>query len=303
MMNTTMAATDTPTALHARSPAKINLALQILGKREDGFHEIRSIASGVDLCDRLTFRRTDSGPVTLRCNARDLPTDDNNLIIRAANLLRERTGTAWSASIELEKNIPVAAGMGGGSGNAAITLSALNRIWQTHCDDGELTDMGAEIGSDVPLFFHLPMAEVSGRGEIVSPITIRWSGWVLLVLAGCPVSTPEVYGNVKPGDRSRRGDDVFSELKMATSARDVSERCFNDLEPATFRVAPRVASMCEAIRSAGAPHVRVTGAGQTAFVLFDDFGEADNLRRRLITSGIGSEACVVRMQQASEKMK
>lgn len=303
MMNTTMAATDTPTALHARSPAKINLALRILGKRDDGFHEIRSLVSGVELFDRLTFRRTDSDPVALRCDDKSLPVDDANLVIRAAHLLRERTGAEWSTSIELEKNIPVAAGMGGGSGNAAVTLTALNRIWKTDFSDDALAEMGAEIGSDVPLFFHLPTAEISGRGEIVAPVSMAWQGWVLLVFAGCTVSTPEVYRHSKSADWSGQNESVFAELKSATTASEVSALCFNDLERSVFRVAPRVEEMCSAIRSAGAKQVRVTGAGQTAFVLFDDPGEAEDLRRRLIASGIGSEACVVRVLQASEMMK
>ncbi len=299
MINPTMVATDTPT-LHAQSPAKINLALQVLGKRDDGFHEIRSLVIAVDLTDHLTFRRTDGGNVTLSCSSSELPTDDSNLIVRAANVLREHAGVEASADITLEKNIPVAAGLGGGSGNAAIALSALNRLWRTGLSRDVLCGLGAELGSDVPLFFHLPTAEIRGRGERVTPIGLRWRGSMLLAFAGCPVSTPEVYSLLEKNDHPPVGEDVFNAIVNAESASDLQSLCFNHLEPAVFRAAPKVAEMCAAVSQLAGRTCRVTGAGQAAYLLFDDPGEAEDLRHRMLASGLGIEARVVAMHQETE---
>ena len=300
MMNPTMVATDTPMALHARSPAKINLALQVLGKRNDGFHEIRSIVTTFDLTDHLTFRRADDGSIALTCTSPDLTTDESNLVIQAANALREVADINASAAITLDKRIPIAAGLGGGSGNAAATLAALNKLWQTNLSDDVLARIGADLGSDVPLFFNLPSAEIRGRGEIVSPINLRWQGWAVLAFAGCHVSTPAVYSQLQRDDYPPVDERVFDAIATAEKANELQALCFNHLEPAVFRVAPKVADMCREVGKLAGRDVRVTGAGQTAYLLFDEKGEAEDLRHRLLTSGKGIEACVVTMHRDSE---
>ena len=297
---------DTPTskarqvpALCTRSPAKINLTLDVLGRRADGFHDIRSLVLGVDLNDDIRFERANAGAIELVCNDAHLPTDLGNLIVKAARALaRHAPDHAPGARINLTKRIPVASGLGGGSSNAATTLTTLNELWGIHLSADDLSSIGARVGSDVPLFFALPSAVVSGRGEIVRPVHLRGSGWVLLVFAGCRVSTPDVYAAWSPGHTSIRDEDRLPAMAGAETADEMASLCSNDLEPSVFRVAPPVQSLLESVRACGAPHARVSGAGRTVFVLFDDPEEADLFRLKLRSSHIGTGARVVKTLNA-----
>jgi len=297
--------TDAPVvcALSTRSPAKINLTLDVLGRRSDGFHEIRSVALGVDYWDELRFERADHDRVCLGCDRRDLPGDDRNLIVQAANRLKAAVGAPeLGVHITMSKRIPIASGLGGGSGNAAVTLMALNRLWGTGLSPARLASIGSEIGSDVALFFALPSARITGRGERVAPVEMRWSGWVVLAFAGCPVSTREVYAAwaaVKPeasggGDGGRGLVDDTGDVVAARSAEELSQLCRNALEPAVFEVAPAVRTLVNAARSCGAAYPRVTGAGQTVYTLFDDADEAEVFRLKLKTTGACTGAVVCR---------
>ena len=293
MVLATMTHTPQATALRVHSPSKINLSLDVLSRRDDGFHQIRSVVLGVGLMDDLWFAESQSAEITLRCNHPDLPTDGDNLILQAAKALAAAAECTLGATIELTKRIPVAAGLGGGSGNAAATLMALNRLWGLGRTNAELMRIAAGIGSDVPLFFAMPSAQVTGRGEVVEPLRLRWSGWVLLVGAGCPVLTEAVYNAWLPDDVvSARPEDPLA-IAGACTAVDVAPLCRNDLTRAIFRVAPAVRDLRDAIHALGVRPVQLSGAGQTAYVLFDDPDEADALCRRLVSGGIGTAACVV----------
>ncbi|NOT01247.1 MAG: 4-(cytidine 5'-diphospho)-2-C-methyl-D-erythritol kinase [Phycisphaerales bacterium] len=295
MIDTSLANAPSVAALRGKSPSKVNLSLEILGRRVDGFHEIRSVVLGVGLFDELDIASTDDGSIELTCDDPALPTDDTNLVVQAALALKRHCGTPdHGARIRLTKRIPVAAGLGGGSGNAAVALQALNRLWGTGLDDDALRSIGASIGSDVPLFFAMPSSMVGGRGEEVTPVELAWSGWVLLVFAGVAVSTADVYRAWRAGDRSVAVADRAERLLLARSAAEVGALCVNELEPAIFRVAPIVGELHKAVQRAGAGHARISGAGQTAYVLFDDPEEAGALRRKLDECGVGVGACVVR---------
>lgn len=293
MRSPTMSHARHATALHFRSPAKINLLLEVLHRRPDGYHEIRSVAQGVGLYDELSFTPADQGDVRLTCDAPDLPCDARNLILQAAQALADYAEVPDHCRIHLTKRIPVASGLGGGSSNAAATLAALNRLWNLDLDEAVLQRLAARLGSDVPLFFSLPTASLRGRGEWVQPLTLAWSGWVLLVWAGVAVPTGPVYQAWSPADR--RGEEresVVAAIAQARSATELGTLLRNDLEPAVFRVAPRVGALFESLRVCGLQHVRISGAGQTAFVLFDDKQEAESVRDRLVASGIGTGARV-----------
>lgn len=295
MIRTTKSDAPVASVLCTQSPAKINLSLDILGHRGDGFHDIRSLVLGIDLADDMRFERSDAGVVQLTCDDPDLPTDGGNLVTKAAVALADRAGhRSLGARIMLKKHIPIAAGLGGGSSNAATTLAALNHLWQLDLPADELSSMGAELGSDVPLFFALPSAVISGRGEIVRPVSLRWSGWVLLVFAGRTVSTKDVYAAWSSGHTPTDVQDRWREIAVAETADQVARLCSNDLEQAVFRIAPSVQALHQSVRASGAPHVRITGAGQTAFVLFDDPQEAEVFRLKLVSSRIGTGAAVVK---------
>ncbi len=262
----------TSRTIAADAPAKINLTLEVLGKRADGFHELCSIVIGVGLFDRVTGTSPQSVGLTFECTDPTLH-GDSNLASRAAIALARKTGCDAGIHLAVRKNIPIGGGMGGGSSDAAASLRICNAIWNTELDNDALADLGADIGSDVPLFFHLPSAIMSGRGEHVRPYPLRWTGWILLVFPGMHLSTADVYEAWRKSDRQSAGpssEQLQSEIAKAPSAAELHERLVNELEPAVFRVCPAVAEAREALSSLGVDSTRVTGSGATLFRLFDD---------------------------------
>jgi 4-diphosphocytidyl-2-C-methyl-D-erythritol kinase len=161
------------------APAKINLVLEVLGERDDGYHEIRSLVQTINLCDVLSFEPADE--IAFECTEASLQTSDN-LVVRAAELLREISGYQKGVKIKLEKRIPWGAGLGGGSSDAATTLSALNRLWELKLKASELIELATRLGSDVPFFIHGGTALIEGRGERVAPLAASMPGWFVLLL-------------------------------------------------------------------------------------------------------------------------
>ena len=179
-------------SITSTAPAKLNLTLDVMGTRPDGFHELHSLLAGVDLCDRITCRLLDQPGVEVSCSDESLASA-NNLGVRAVEVLARHVGIDPAVSIHIEKRIPVAAGLGGGSSDAAGVLRICNELWHTGLSAEDLASIGAEIGSDVPLFFSLPSAVITGRGERVERVDMRWSGWALLARVNVPVSTAAVF--------------------------------------------------------------------------------------------------------------
>jgi 4-diphosphocytidyl-2-C-methyl-D-erythritol kinase len=169
------------------APAKVNLFLEVLAKRADGYHEIATLLVAVSLYDTLEFKEEASGDVQLLSNHPNLSTGPDNLVCRAADLLRQRRGVRRGARIRLTKRIPLAAGLAGGSSDAAATLAGLNRLWGLGLADGELAALGADLGSDVPFFFSAPAAWCTGRGEQVTPLPL---GRPLDFVLACPPAGP-----------------------------------------------------------------------------------------------------------------
>jgi len=259
-------------SLSLSTPAKINLTLAVSNRRQDGFHDLHSVVIGVDRRDDVRCGGGASDGITVDCDERSIE-PRTNLALIAAQLLAERFGATGNVRITLTKRIPIGAGLGGGSSDAAATLRACNKLWGLGLEDRVLAEIGAEIGSDVPLFFSLPAAILSGRGECVEPITFRWSGWVLLVLPDWSVSTRAVYEAWRGSDAADHGVTV-AELSGCTSARTLAPLLFNDLEPAVFRVCPRVRALRDVVQSRIGGAVRVSGSGSALLQLFDDYERA-----------------------------
>src|SRR5215831_14410834 len=183
-----------PRRIALRASAKVNLSLEVLGKRPDGFHEIASVMHAVDLADRLTLEAAPT--VSFHADDPELPTDEGNLVVRAAALLREAAGVEAGAKIELRKRIPVAAGLGGGSSDAAAALWGLSRLWGLGWSRARLAELAVRLGMDVPFFLGPGPALATGRGERLEPLG-RMGGYALvLVNPGVSVSTREVYARV-----------------------------------------------------------------------------------------------------------
>ncbi len=182
-----------PVAGRAVAPAKINLFLEILGKREDGFHELETVMVPLVFGDEITFAAAPDGMISLACNHPTLPTDDRNLAVRAAKQLAERCSVSRGVQITLQKNIPLAAGLAGGSTNAAAVLTGLARFWELNVSDNLLHEIAAGLGSDINFFLAHGTAICRGRGEQVEPVANHCDGWVLLVNPGFEISTAWTY--------------------------------------------------------------------------------------------------------------
>jgi len=177
-----------------QSPAKINLHLEVIGKREDGFHELAMIMQNIDLCDYLEFEINNEGFIKLESDCNDLSLSSDNLIIKSANLLRKESNIGIGANIFLRKNIPIGAGLAGGSSNAAATLIGLNKLWDLNIDRETLCSLAATLGSDIPFFINGGIQLCFGRGEILEKLDSNFEyGVILLKNRNVSVSTAETY--------------------------------------------------------------------------------------------------------------
>lgn len=288
-----MAPDHNVTELDLFAPGKINLSLAVLGRRDDGFHEIESLMITVGLADRVRIRAVDEGSITVVSDDAAAPSGETNLAHRAATLLRERTGINAGCRIELAKRIPVGGGMGGGSSDAATVLAGLNKSWRLNLSIDELSSISAEIGSDVPFFFHAPGAIVCGKGDRVRPISLQWRGWAVLVHAGGCVSTPDVYRQWSQAAQERQPHISPQALAQAESADQLSLMTFNDLEAAVFAVAPDVKATVHQLHALSGRSFRVSGAGSVLFDLLDDADQARVLAEKINRAGVGAATFVV----------
>lgn len=287
-----------PDALAALSPAKINLTLHVAGRRPDGFHEIESLVAVLNWGDNLSVAQRDDGRITLECDDPAAPGDASNLAVRAALALRDAvelqsgfnpsfgaTGSdrpnPLGAHIAIRKRIPLGAGLGGGSSNAATTLNLLNRLWNLRLPVERLASIAAAVGSDVPLFLHGGMCILRGRGEIIEPVATPAGGYVLLILPPLTCSTPAVY---------RRWDELNESCARPPAAEVLTQiardglaqaALFNDLEPAAMSVCPELAELRGALRDRCGLNVHMTGSGACFFCLFAGSDSAAEAARRV----------------------
>src|SRR6476469_7269340 len=182
-----------PETVRVSAPAKVNLFLEVLGKRADGYHEIATLMLAIDLEDELDVAPAESGELSLTCDDPALPTGPENLVLKAASRLRAETGTSAGARIHLRKRIPWAAGLGGGSSDAAAALEGLNELWKLGLSTAALARVGSDIGSDVPFFLNGPAAWCTGRGEVVTPVKVGKPLDLVLVKPAEGLGTAEVY--------------------------------------------------------------------------------------------------------------
>lgn len=256
------------------APAKLNLFLEVLGKRPDGYHEIATLMVAIRLFDTLVFRKSDD--LTLECSDRALSVGADNLVLRAAALLRERTGCKKGAAIRLVKRIPMAAGLAGGSSDAAATLIGLNELWQLGLSDAKLAKLASELGSDIPFFFHTPAAWCTGRGEIVAPLSLPVPLDFVLVCPSFGMATADVYKNGAVPSSPVGGDPIKSAL--AKGDVDLLGRLMhNRLQLAAESLDARIrdyATMLAELKPAGS---MMSGSGSTLFALCRSEEEADRI--------------------------
>jgi 4-diphosphocytidyl-2-C-methyl-D-erythritol kinase len=255
------------------APAKVNLFLEVLGKRPDGYHEIATLMVTAGLYDTLVLADDPAGAVSLTISRPDLSAGPDNLVVRAARLLKEHTGGKRGCRIRLVKRIPMAAGLAGGSTDAAATLLGLNRLWRLGLSNDELARLSAALGSDIPFFVHGPAAWCTGRGEKVTPVPTAARLDLVLVCPAFGMPTARVYGRVAVPDEPVSGDAIRQAL-AAGDVGAVGRLLFNRLQPAAEALDPRIAEYSRRLAELAPAGRLMSGSGSSLFALCRSADEA-----------------------------
>ena len=267
-------------SLTLKSYAKINLCLYVLKKREDGYHEIFSMMQAIDLRDQLTLHKIQKD-IVIRCDHSDVPKDENNLAYQAADLLFKERNLKGGVRIDIEKQIPVSAGLGGGSSNAAFTLKGINQLFDLKLSNQKLHLIGSRIGSDVPFFLYSGQAMVKGRGEKIVPIRLYRDYWLVLVCPNLMISTEGVYQNVKIDLTAGKSfinlnscdnkDGFFKSLRQFD----------NDLEKVVISRYAVISQIKKTLENSGAIKSSMSGSGPAVYGLFEKKPQAEEVARKL----------------------
>ena len=266
------AANQTAKAVRICTPAKINLILRVLDRRSDGYHNLWSLMQTVALEDELRVQlRPDSTELSLKCDEASLPTDRRNLVWRAAALVLGRAGLQIGLDIEITKRIPLAAGLGGGSSDAAATIVALNHLLSLGWSQREMAQVGRDLGSDVPFFFFAPSAIVRGRGEDVAGVIMTGVRWVVLVHPGFPIETRWAYDRLAAAREhvrpvSERHSRIASQASLAWE--EIIPLMENDFEQPLVPVYDAIREIKARLLSQGAETALLSGSGATVFGIF-----------------------------------
>ena len=260
-----------------KTPAKINLGLFILGKRPDGYHDLETLFQMVSLYDTVELESCESG-IELVCDDPRVPTDESNLMIRAARLLQEAVPEkpGLGCRMVLKKKIPMGAGLGGGSGNAAGVLMGLNRLWDLRLKSAELSKIAARLGSDIPFFLCAPSALGQGRGERLTPLPSPEKFHVILIYPRTPMATAEVFKALNLDlTKNSKNIKILREFFSQSNIISLGAHLHNDLEPLVTKRLPVVESIKAKLRSLSAAGTLLSGSGSTVFGIFEDSKTAE----------------------------
>jgi len=285
--------------ISVKAPAKINLTLDVLSKRPDGYHEVEMIMTTVDLADRVDLTLLGGNEINLDCSASFIPDDLRNHAYKAARLLQERCNVNKGVHIYIDKQIPVAAGLAGGSSDAAATLRGLNKLWNLGLSLDELAEIGAEIGSDVPFCVYGGTAKAFGRGEKIVHLPAPSACWVVLAKPPIGVSTADVYGNL-------RVDQIEHHPSTEQMIRAIYQQDFllmcqslgNVLEEVTLPRHPQVRQIKEIMIDSGADGVLMSGSGPTVYALVQKEAKVQRIYNAL--RGFVKDVYAVRMLGETE---
>ncbi len=265
-----------------RAPAKINLTLDVLYRRADDYHELEMIMSSVDLADYLTFTPLEEDKIEVFTNKAFLPVDQRNHVYQIIKLVKERYNIREGMLVEIEKKIPVAAGLGGGSTDAAAALRALNRIWKLNMSVQEMIELGMQVGTDVPYSIVGGTAFVSGRGEIVTPINPMPSCWVVLAKPRISVSTKTVFRalEVERLDYIPKSRIVADAIEIG-DYKGMVDNLSNALEAVTFERHPKLRQLSERMERYGMDGVTMSGSGPTIIGFSQNYSRAKRVYNSL----------------------
>jgi len=259
--------------ISVKTPAKINFGLNVINKREDGYHNIETIFYPINLFDEISFRKSDK--TNLSCSSNELITNDN-LILKAVQLLEKNTGKYLNVEIELIKNIPVGAGLGGGSSDGAAALKALNNLFDLNLEKYALLDFALQLGSDVPFFIDPAPVYAISRGEIMRKINFRISYPLLIVNPGIHISTKWAFANIR---QEKENQNLFEIVSKEYDFYKYKNIVKNSFEEKVFAEYPEIKSIKEIMYSEGALFSLMTGTGSTVYGIFSDLHSAQKTER------------------------
>lgn len=271
--------------------AKINLGLDVLGKREDGYHEVRMIMQTIRMYDQLDMRKSVEPGIHLTTNKKYIPVDENNLVWRAAKLMMDTCGIMEGVSIHLHKVIPVAAGMAGGSSDAAATLVGMNRLFHCGLSKEKLMELGVQIGADVPYCVLRGTALAEGIGEKLTVLPPMPDCWILIGKPGISVSTKYVYTTLDLNTNTVHPDiDGMKKALEDGNLYGITERMGNVLQDVTIPAYLEVERIKEQMKTLGAVNAMMSGSGPTVFGIFDNEEKAQEACQKLRESGSCQQA-------------
>jgi len=268
-----------------QAPAKINFLLKVVGKRSDGYHNLVSIMVPVDLCDSIHLHSTQKPGIQLTCRGLPLPSGEKNLVFRAAETFYRDAGISPRIRLTLDKVIPVAAGLGGGSSDAAVTLLALNDHHQKPVSQERLAAIAANLGADVPFFLYRRPCIATGIGDMLEPLDSWPRMWYLIVKPACSISTEWVYRNFKMELTSTTTKDILFYLKKQPF--EISRLLENDLEKVTAAHFPVILTIKKALLEAGAAGASMSGSGPSVFGVFTDRDRMNDAARVVSSLELG----------------
>jgi 4-diphosphocytidyl-2-C-methyl-D-erythritol kinase len=271
--------------------AKINLVLEVLGKRSDGYHDIASIMQTVDMFDILTFEPAEE--IKLTCTIQGLRAD-TNMVLKAGKALKKATDYKGGAVIGLEKHIPRGAGLGGGSSDAAVTLTALNRLWGLGLAAEDLCSIGAGLGSDVPFFIYGGTFLAEGRGEKLTRLPDLEQAWFILLrpdIPAQPAKTARLYAMLRP-EHFTTGEPVSNARQLLLKERSIRPGLlYNVFEKVAFEAFPGLDKYRDKFKSAGADEIHLAGSGPVLFTMRSEKSEAMAIQEKLVAQG--ADSCVI----------
>lgn len=263
-------------SLQLKAYAKINLGLDVVGKREDGYHNVKMIMQTIRLFDRITLERNDSGRITLSTNLPYLPANENNLVYRALDIMREKYHIKDGIHADIHKRIPVSAGLAGGSTDAAAAFVGMNQMFELGVSQDTLMEYAVTLGADIPFCIMRGTALSEGIGEILTPLPPMPDCWFLVVKPVFSISTKAVYENLKLNQLSSHPDiDGMIEALRNEDLFGITSRLENVLEHVTKDLYPNIERIKECMLEKGAHGALMSGSGSTVFGIFTDRGKAE----------------------------
>ncbi len=258
--------------MNVNAYAKINLGLHIVGKRQDGFHDIETIFHRINLFDEINIEKSDD--ISISCTDPSIPVDSDNLCWKAVELMRIESGLPHGARISIKKKIPVGAGLGGGSSDAAAVLKGLNTLWGLSLETRTLQNLALQLGSDVPYFLERTSAYAEGRGERLTPMELKLPHWIVLINPNIHISTPWAYSRLS---EQRNGSfpvrpHLIDQIGPPPPARILHAK--NDFEEIVFPEYPQIGKIKMQLKELGAELSLMSGSGSTMFGLFSDMVSA-----------------------------